>query len=134
MRMLVAMTSLGLCGFVCLPVGSQGVGVFTFDFARVLFRAHVDKPGSRPTSTKEPHVVQPVLSRPLLASSPPHVGHRRETGLTPLARTCSWTWSFPWRLHDSAHPFLVFTAVHNTKLNSKNGDSSSCGRPDSSTA
>ena len=70
--------------FLCASWFKESRGL-TFTFARVLVRAHVDGPGSQPTNTKEPHVVQPVLSCPLLALFQPHVCHRHETGLSPQA-------------------------------------------------
>ena len=109
---LVAITMLGLCGFFCVPVGSHRSRGLTFTFACVLVRARVVGPGSPPTNTKEPHVVQPVRSRPFLALFSPQVCHRQETGLSPLARTCCWTWSFLRRLRDSAHRFHLRDRSH----------------------
>ena len=69
--------------------GSVWIFCFPCHLCRVLDRAHVDGPGS-PPNTKDKHVAQAVLSRPYLGLVPTaYVGHRQETGLSPLARTCS---------------------------------------------
>ena len=65
----------------------------TLTSARVLVRAHVDGPRSQPTDALD-HTSR--VSRalvPTLSVLPPHVCHRQETGLSPLARTCSRTWT-----------------------------------------
>ena len=46
------------------------------------------------------------FSRAPFGLSPPHVCHHQETGLSPLPRTCSWTWSFLRRLHVQPHRFI----------------------------
>ena len=70
-----------------LPQGCRGL---TFNFAPVLARAPIDEPGFHPTDTEGPHnAVKSVLSCPNVALSPPHVRHRRRTGLSSQGRTCS---------------------------------------------
>ena len=53
----------------------------------------------------------------------PHVCHRQKTGLSPLARTRSWTWSFLKRSHIWTHRFLCltsFTSEHHDPQNCRN--------------
>ena len=114
---LVATTIRGLCGLLCQPVGSQGVGshvhlcprpcLSTCRWARIPTHQH-----KRTTRC--------AARAPILAVLQPHVCHRQTSGLSPLARTCSWTESFLRQLHDSAHRF-IFQCI--TNLHSKIGDS-----------
>ena len=61
---------------------TRGRGL-TFNIARVHARAPIDEPGFQPTDTEGPHnAVKSVLSCPNVALSPPHVRHRRRTGLS----------------------------------------------------
>ena len=60
---------------------------------------------------------------PTLAASPPHVCHRRQTGLSPLARTYSRMWPFLWRLHILAHFFPLFGLFNAEVWIQKIGDS-----------
>ena len=76
----------------CLPVRSQGVWAS-------LCRAPVDEPGFPPTDAKDHTLCVVRALMPTSAALPPHVCHRQETGLSPLARTCSKTWVFLQRLH-----------------------------------
>ena len=72
------------CSFGLAPVAftTRGRGL-TFNIARVLVRAPIDEPGFQPTDTAGPHnAVKSVLSCPNGALSPPHVCHRRRTGLS----------------------------------------------------
>ena len=76
--------STGVLFFWTAPVAftTWGRGL-TFNFARVLVRAPIDEPGFQPTDTVGPHnAVKSVLSCPNVALSPPHVCHRRRTGLS----------------------------------------------------
>ena len=75
--------------FVFPPVPiDKGLGL-TFTSAHILVRALVDGPGSKPTDTMD-HI-KCVVRAPvaMVAVSLPHVCHRRETGLSPQAPTCS---------------------------------------------
>ena len=57
---------------------------------------HIDEPGFQPTDTEGPHnAVKSVLSCPNVALLPPHVCHRRRTGLGGR--------HFFWRPHIWAH-------------------------------
>ena len=55
-----------------------------------------------------------VLSCPNVALSPPHVCHRRRTGLSSLARTCSRRWSFLLAAPHLGAPVFTWT-VHQKK-------------------
>ena len=107
--------STGVLFFWTAPVAfTQGVGL-TFNIARVLVRAPIDEPGFEPTDTGGPHnAVKSVLSCPNVALSPPHVRHRRRTGLSSWARTCSRRWSFLLALPHLGAPVLIWT-VHQQK-------------------
>ena len=75
--------------FVFPPVPiNKGPGL-TFTSAHILVRALVDGPGSKPTDTMD-HI-KCVVRAPvaMVAVSLPHVCHRRETGLSLQALTCS---------------------------------------------
>ena len=76
-------------GWWCVCGSTRGQGL-PFTFARVLVRAPTDEPGFQPTD-KQRTTLQCVVRAlvPTLAVCPPHVCHRRENGLSPLARTCS---------------------------------------------
>ena len=56
--------------------------------------------------------VQSVLSCPLWPCAHRMCVIAKETGLSPLAGTCSRTWAFLRRLHIQAHRFLLTHAVH----------------------
>ena len=76
--------STGVLFFWIAPVAftTRGLGL-TFNIARVLVPAPIDEPGFQPTDTEGPHnAVKSVLSCPNVALSPPHVCHRRKTGLS----------------------------------------------------
>ena len=93
---------------------TRGRGL-TFNFARVLARAPIDEPGFQPTDTEGPHnAVKSVLSCPNVALSPPHVCHRRRTGLSSQGRTCSRRWSFLLAPPHLSAPVLIWT-VHQQK-------------------
>ena len=99
-----------MVGFACLRSPSlafcstKGRGL-TFTSARTLVRALVDEPGLQPNDMRDHTKCVVRALMPTLAVSPPHVCHRRGTGLSPLARTCNKTWQFLWRLHILAHFF-----------------------------
>ena len=125
-----------VAGFVCVRgLGSNGVLFFwiapvafttrgrclTFNIARVLARAPIDEPGFQPTNTGGPHnTVKSVLSCPNVALSPPHMCHRRRTGRSSWARTCSRKWSFLLTLPHLGAPVLIWSAsteMQNTNCN-----------------
>ena len=104
----------------CLPVRSHGVGVLRSCLPASLCRAPIHGPSSEPTDTKgHTHCVSRALM-PTLAVLPRHVCHRRETGLSPLARTCSRTWVCPRRLHIKAHRVLCLIAFTSENHDPKN--------------
>ena len=83
---------------------TKGWGL-TFTFARVLFRAQIVGPSLHATDKKKgPHEVCSPCSRahPLWPCAH-RMCHRRETGLSPLAHTCSRRWTLVRRLRIWAH-------------------------------
>ena len=90
--------SLALFLFLCLYV-AQGVGVLRSRLPASLCRAPIDGPGLQPTDVKGHTKCVARALVPTLAAKAPHVCHRQGTGLSPLASTCSRTWTFPSRLH-----------------------------------
>ena len=91
------------------------------DVRRLPMIIGVDLPGLATHRRRGQHFVYLVLS-PTLTGLPPHVGRRRETGLSPLARTCSRTWAFSWAHPQLGAPFPLFDTVHVRKPRSKKID------------
>ena len=77
-----------ICKFVSFTF-TKGRGL-TFIFAHVLVRPLVGGPGSQPTDTVD-HAVWSVLSRPLWLCDHRMCVIAKETGQSPLARTCTRT-------------------------------------------
>ena len=85
---------------VFVPGDAQGVGVSTLTCAHILPCSTTYRSARLPTHRhKGPHLCEVCALTLPLAVSPPHVCRHQETGLSPLARSCSWTWSFLKRLH-----------------------------------
>ena len=83
---------------------TRGRGL-TFTSARVLGRARIDgQARNRATQRIIVCVVRALM--PTLAALPPHVCHRRETGLSPMARAHAGRGYFLGASHIQAHRFL----------------------------
>ena len=79
---------------------AQGVGVLRSLLPASLCRAHVDGPSFPPTDAVDHTLrVKPVLSCPTWPCNHRMCVIAKETGLSPLARTCSRTWVFLRRHH-----------------------------------
>ena len=82
------------------------LSVLTFTFAHVLVASKCRWARLSTHRHWGPHLCGVLALIPHLAMLPPPVCHHQGTGLSPLARTCSWTWS---SFHDSAHRFVFWS-------------------------
>ena len=111
----VVLSSSLLLFSVCLSVLHTGAWDLTFSSARVLVLAHHRLARLATPSTQRDHTLCVIRAFvPTLAVQPPRVCHRRETGQSPRARTCSRTWVFHRRFR-----FFCFKTVHVTKRRAK---------------
>ena len=112
---------LRLCGFVCLPVGLQGVGVSCSPLPASLFE-HMSMDQALNPPTRKNHTLCSLCS----CAPSQHGSHHlslvvcchRHTRLSPLARRGNWRWSFLRRHHNSARCCLQlkpFTPVSSLK-------------------
>ena len=104
---LLARDSLFLCLCHCACLSHRGIGVSRSLLPASLCEHQSTGQARTPTDTKDNTQCAVRALLPTVAVQPPHVGHRRETGQSLLARTCSRTWVFRWRrLHVYAQRFL----------------------------
>ena len=113
----LCLSSLSLClSFLCLcrsfslPARCTRGRFLRQRLPTSLFGASIDGSGSSSTDAQD-HTSCVVRGLMLPQSTqPPHVCHRQNAGLSPLAGTRSWTWSSLKRSHIWTHRFLCLTS------------------------
>ena len=101
-------------------VRTQGVGVSRSRLPTSLFEHLSMGQASHPPTKGTTLSVSSVLSCPLWPCAHRMCVIAKETGLSPLASTCSRTWAFLRCLHISAHRFLCLTPFTSEDHDRKN--------------
>ena len=97
----------------------QGVGVSRSTLPASLFEhPSMSQAFNPPTQTTQRCEVRALM--PNVALSPPHVCHRRRTGLSSWARTCSKRWSFLLAPPHQGAPVLIRTVCASTEMQNTN--------------
>ena len=119
----VSLSFLCLCRSFCLSARCTRDRVLRQRLSASLFGVSIDGSDS-PSTDAEDHTscVVRALILPQTTQSP-HVYYRQKTGLSPLTRTRSWTWSFLKRSHFWTHRLICltsFTSEHHDPQNCRN--------------
>ena len=123
LRLCVSLSFLCLCRSFYLSARCTRDRVLRQRLSASLFGVSIDGSDS-PSTDAEDHtscVVRALILPQTMQS--PHMCHRQKTGLSPLTRTRSWTWSFLKRSHIWTHRFLCltsFTSEHHDPQNCRN--------------